>query len=77
MDFILAVKQMSEEFEAKNDFSDVSSERWFWHFWKDGLNGFDKYAYIQLKQEFQKIVLTHVSVVYSIFCFILLHVLVM
>lgn len=68
---------MSEEFEAKNDFSDVSSERWFWHFWKDGLNGFDKYAYIQLKQEFQKIVLTHVSVVHSIFCFILLHVLVM
>lgn len=68
---------MSEEFEAKNDFSDVSSERWFWHFWKDGLNGFDKYTYIQLKQEFQKIVLTHVSVVYSIFCFILLHVLVM
>ena len=53
----------------------MSSETWFWHFLKDKLNGFDKYA--QLKQKFQKTVLTYVIVVYSIFCFILLHFLVM
>ena len=37
-------KQMSDEVMDKNNFLGVSSERWFWHFLKDKLNGFDKYA---------------------------------